>query len=442
MRMQLKSTRSIRSALSLATCALLSVDANAFPTYEEAKDAIKVAAKSIPDILEGSDFQASDMIYIEKDRIFVNEFEVSAKKEVADDEYFKGTFITDTMSGPSPNGLPAIKKPNESATYTSPSGTVKTPTDDKEQTFEFKDTRKGLSLEWQKPLSRLLKTINGISFSSEYDYMSMGMSSLWNKETEDRLTTFNTGVAYDFSILDPVGGAHEGLAVITDERTDDNKTLSEFDIMFGVTQLVTHKTVVQANYVANFKTGYLTDPYKLIVYLDNDDLAPVASDPYYYEERPSDRLSHIAYFHLIQDINDSVLKLSYRYFNDDWGISSNTAEARFLFNVREDTSVQFKYRYYSQQAADFYHYYLVDGATSGVDSRDVIASVSDLSYASADYRLGNLQSHALGFKISNYFMERDARIDFRVDGIISSDKKSRFETVRALVLQVAGKIRF
>lgn len=453
--MQLKKRRSIKSALSLATCSLLHVPAcvaaspsflqenSAFSeTVLHANSVLNDTILKVSAIMEDTEFQASNMVYGELGRVVVNEFVVSAKKNITEDEYLKATYIVDVMSGPSPNGLPAIKNSSEVDTFTLPSGTVVTPDPDNEQTFEFLDSRRSIILAWQKPFSRLLKTISGLSFSNEYDYTSGGLSSLWNKESTDRLTTYSGGAAYTFNVLNPVGGAHVGLTPITDQRSSRFEYLSEYDFMLGVTQVLSRDTLFQTNYTASVKSGYLTDPYKLLIFLDNEDLAPVSVDPYYYENRPTLRVSHIVYFQLIQNIQDDVLRLSYRYFNDDWGVRSHATEVRYLFKIKEDMAIQLKYRYYTQSAADFYYYALVDGEGPGIDASDVVGSPTELEYASADYRLGNLGTHAVGVKLSSYFLDRAARIDFRVEGIINRDKKNRFETVRALVVQLAGKIRF
>ncbi len=439
--MQLKKRRSIKSALSLATCSLLHAPFSAASPPLPANSALHDTILKVSAIVKDTEFQVSNMVYGELGRVVVNEFVVSAKRNITEDEYLKATYIVDVMSGPSPNGLPAIRG-SEPDTFTLPSGTVITPDPDKAQTFEFLDTRSSVILAWQKPLSRLLKTISEFNFSNEYDYTSGGLSSLWNKESSDRLTTYSGGGAYTFNILNPVGGAHVGLTPITDQRTSRFEYLSEYDFMLGVTQVLSRKTLFQVNYTASVKSGYLTDPYKLLVFLDNEDLTPVNANPYYYEKRPTLRISHIAYFQLIQNIKNDVLRWSYRYFNDDWGVSSHATEIRYLFNIKEDMAIQLKYRYYMQSAADFYHYSLVDGEGPGINVSDVVGSPTELEYASADYRLGNLGSHAVGVKFSTYFLDRAARIDFRVEGIINRDKKNRFETVRALVVQLAGKIRF
>lgn len=389
-----------------------------------------------------TEIKASNTIYAEEDRVFVDETIVSVKQEIGDDEFLKATLIADVMSGPSPNGLPAIKNPHNADTFTTPSGSVVRPVGDKEQTFHFRDTRGALSLEWQKPLSRLLKTITGMSFSAEYDYASLGVSTNWNIDTDDRLTTFSTGLAYNYDIIKPVGGVHEELTSTAIDRTTKEKNKSEYDILLGVTQVVTRSTLLQANYVVNVKSGYLTDPYKMVAFLENIDLSPRNIDPYYFEKRPDSRLSHIVYFNVLQSIDENVLKVSYRYFDDDWGIRSHSTEAKYLINLGEDTSIQFKYRYHTQSAAYFYHYFLVHGPYPGVESRDVTTDPAELKYISADYRLGNLKSHAVGVKLSRYYMHHDARLDFRLDRIVSSDKKEKFETVRAWVIQLAGKFLF
>lgn len=426
--MQLKSGASIKAALSMATCALLNTPV--------------VAAYSFDFGSGNTELKASNTLYAEDKRVIVDESIVSLKQEIDDAEFLKATVIVDVMSGASPNGLPRINKPAEANTVTSPSGGNISLRSDRDQTFHFRDTRGALALEWQKPLNRLLSTTTGLSFSTEYDYYSAGISSNWSRDTEDRLTTVNTGFAGNYDIINPVGGVPQGLTSTEQDKINTYKKKSEFDFLLGVTQVLTRQTLLQANYVANFKSGYLTDPYKLVIFLDNDDLAPVNNDPYFYEKRPDSRLSHIVFLNLIQNIKENVLKLSYRYFDDDWGIKSHTAEARFSINYKEKSSVQFKYRYYVQNNAYFYHYHLVDGEFAGIDSRDVVDHPGSLKYVSADYRLGNLQSHTLGMKISRSFPEKNARLDLRLDRIISSDKKDRFETIRAWVVQIVGKINF
>ncbi len=429
-----KKNRRIKTALSIASCSLLNAVAFAEPAFQ-----VNEVDNSI---LDDTEFQASNMLYAEDQRVIINESVLIAKKELSDEEFIKATFTADIMSGPSPNGLPAIKNPEQADTFTSPSGTIVTPRADQEQTFEFKDTRGAVNLEWQKPLSRLLKTTSGVSLSYEYDYMSLGISSAWSKDTQDRLTTFSTGLAFNYDMIKPVGGAPQPLTPTTNEVEEKYKDKSEIDLLLGVTQVLTRNTLLQINYVANYKTGYLTDPYKLVVFLKSVDLTPVDINPYYHEKRPDKRVSHIAYFNVLHSINEDVVKFSYRYFNDDWGVSSHTAETRYLKKLNDRTELQLKYRYYNQQSADFYHYHLVDGAAPGIESRDIVASPTDLKYASADYRLGDLRSDTVGIKLTRYFPDNDARLDFRVDRIINRDNNKRFETVRAWVVQLVGKMSF
>jgi len=431
--MQLNNSASLKSALSLATCTLLCANTYAEPSF------------SVSETVDDVELKASNTLYAEENRVVVDETIVSIKKEIDDDEYVKATVIVDVMSGPSPNGLPPIKKPEEADTISSPSGSQTNPTSSKEQTFAFEDTRGALSLEWEKPLSRLFRTVNGISFSSEYDYTSVGLSGSFSKETDDRFTTFTSGVAYTYDIIKPVGGAPSELTSTELKSSTKVKYKSEYDFLIGATQVLTRSSLLQANYVFNYKKGYLTDPYKLVVFLDDDDLAPKNFRPYFHEKRPDSRNSHIVYFSLIQNINDNVLKLSYRYFDDSWGVYSHSTEVRYLVGLNEKSSIQFKYRYHTQRAAYFYHYHLVDGAADGVESRDIVNHPTDLKYVSADYRLGNLRSQAVGIKLSHYFLNKNLRADFRVDRIVSEDKKSgehAFATVRAWVFQLAAKLKF
>jgi hypothetical protein len=44
----------------------------------------------------------------------------------------------------------------------------------------------------------------------------------------------------------------------------------------------------------------------------------------------------------------------YRFFTDDWGIDAHTIEVGYVHPFREKWLFDFRYRYYTQNAADFY----------------------------------------------------------------------------------------
>ena len=96
---------------------------------------------------------------------------------------------------------------------------------------------------------------------------------------------------------------------------------------------------------------------------------------------------HSLYGEVRQYIAGSVLSASYRYFWDDWGIKSQTADVLLRVRVNGDHSVEPHVRWYRQTEAAFYNAFLVEGRAFPV-------------YASADSRLAAFDAMTYGLKYS------------------------------------------
>jgi len=418
--------KSIRSKLSVATCVLLS---SAVSNETQARG---------DSTWEGS---ASALLYVEEGRVTVNEDVIALRKEIDDDEFISGKFIFDVMSGPSPNGASESSKPQ---TMTTPSGQQVIIASDVLPTYDFLDTRYAMLLDWEKPLSRILRATSSMSLSVEYDYLSVGLSSVWSYDLNNKLTTLTSGLALTYDQVSPVGGVPEELEVMGTDSVlskDNKKTL---DWMFGASQIINRTSIFQINYTLGLTKGYLTDPYKLITVVDDQSLEAETTNPYFHEKRPNKRLSHIVYLKYIKDFSGQVLRSSYRYFRDDWQIQSHTLDVKYSFPLRESDELQFHVRFYDQSAASFYHYYFVDRTSDpSINPNDVIdENVSNIenlndfvTYASADYRLGNLQTFTVGAKYSTRLNFYEGKIDLRLDHLRQKDKENQFPELRAWVLQ-------
>jgi hypothetical protein len=79
--------------------------------------------------------------------------------------------------------------------------------------------------------------------------------------------------------------------------------------------------------------------------------------------------------------------------DDDFGITSNTLEARYRWNRTSVDYLEPVVRYYQQSAADFYRTFLVQG--------DVVPQ-----FASADYRLADMDAVTIGAKYDRRLASR------------------------------------
>jgi len=105
------------------------------------------------------------------------------------------------------------------------------------------------------------------------------------------------------------------------------------------------------------------------------------------ERHPSERGRDDYFVDLSQYLkNRSSLKVGYRYYSDDWGVTSHTLGAKLTQYVTNKFIVRYRYRFYDQQAAYFY--------------RDEYADVSGIDgYLTGDYRLSSFTAHLFGGKV-------------------------------------------
>lgn len=394
--MQLKNPQSIRTALATATCTLLGTQA------EEA-------------VAFGTDapweYDSALLYYSEDKRVTAIEPVFAARKEMADDEYLNFRIVIDSLTGASANG--AVPMPF-AQTFSTPSGdtTYTTPANETPLDPSFLDTRVALSGDWDKPINRNWTGVYGAYVSREFDYTSVGGSATFSRDTDDRNRTYTAGLALSYDMVSPVGGAPVGMSPMPVpgkkqiSNEDDTKTV--VDLLFGITQVLDRKSLLQLNYTIGTNNGYLTDPYKILSVVDNNTGLIVNQDPYLFENRPDSRLSQSLYAKYVHQFNEDVIYLTYRYFWDDWDITSHTVDLRYRYELGGGHYLQPHARYSLQSKADFYKPYLTD------------LEVGTTQIASADYRLGDMTTTTLGLLYG-----------------LEISKKSEF-TIRAEVMKQSG----
>ena len=344
------------------------------------------------------DVEAAFMLYTEADgRVTAVEPAVQATKTIDTDESLTLRITLDTLTGASPNG--AVPS-NNAQTFTGPSGNGSysvaagdAPLDD-----TFKDTRVAINGGWTRPLGENYSLTLGGNLSKEYDYLSLGANASVAREFNQNNTTLSAGFAFANDTISAVGGAPRAFAVMPIEDQvaantkggDESKTLT--DVLFGLTQVIDRNSVMQLSLGLNQSDGYQTDPYKIISVVDaNGD--PVVADAAsnlslaVFENRPDSRTRQSIYAQYKRDFSGSVLNTSYRFMQDDWEVSSHTLDLSYRMPVGKGW-VQPRLRYYTQEAAEFYTPFFREGEQP--------SSGASNTYASADYRLGNMDATTVG----------------------------------------------
>ena len=144
--------------------------------------------------------------------------------------------------------------------------------------------------------------------------------------------------------------------------------------------------ITQFNYSYSIVDGYLTDPFKVISKVDG--VTGFTQDNI-YESRPDSRVKQSLYAQSLYHFDSVVLDVSYRYMWDDWEIDSHTIDTRFRIPLGDafgtESYIQPHFRLYQQSAAEFYRPFLIDGEAAP-------------TYASADYRIGEMTTFTVGLK--------------------------------------------
>lgn len=389
------SNKDLKHLLAGASCALFAGNSLAVETQEE------------------WNYDAATLIYVEGDsRVSAVEPVISATKTYDSETKLNIKIAGDTLTGASPNGATPS---NEVQTFSGPSGNGGYSTEANQQPLDdtFKDTRVSAAINWTAPLNRDWSYGTGAYLSSEYDYLSLGANGSLSRYFNQKNTTLSLGLALAADSISPVGGAPEGLSVMTtttnagsgDDDDDDDEgeggsseSKNVADVIFGVTQVINRKTIMQFNYGISSSTGYNTDPYKILSVIDETAGANYGgnyqlsgNNVYLYEKRPDSRLKQSLYWQTkYQFDNNDIVDFSYRYMFDDWGVNSHTVDLKYRFRF-DKQYLEPQIRWYSQNKADFYHRYLTSSDYLNQD------------YASSDYRLGDLKTLTLGLRYGYKF---------------------------------------
>jgi len=396
----MKKHQKITLALASATCSLMG--------------ALPNAHADISADYADWDVNAALLIYNESDRVTAVEPVISAKKQIDTDESIALKLVYDSLTGASANGAVPT---NIAQTFTRPSGNGSYTTTANETSLDdtFHDTRVAISASWEMPLSRMDKLVLGGNISNEYDYTSIGVSSLFSRDINQRNTTLSAGLSFASDSISPIGGIPDpfsemlpaGDANYSTTRLDSSESKTTVDILFGITQVIDKHSLLQFNYSYSQVDGYLTDPFKVISVVDAitgipiDQVTGVAIvsgttlSQVVYENRPDSRTKHSLFTQYKRNFSGDVFDISYRYMFDDWDINSHTVDFKYRLKTSDTTFWKPHIRFYQQSEAEFYTPFYLSGSqpTAGTNT----------TFATADYRLGEMTTTTIGIEYGHVY---------------------------------------
>jgi len=166
---------------------------------------------------------------------------------------------------------------------------------------------------------------------------------------------------------------------------------SHWQYRLGLTQILTSRWLMSANFEALADDGYLASPYRVARVFG-------AAVP---ERTPRTRSGRAAKLRLVGDLgNRDAMHVEYRYFTDTWDIKAHTAEIGYSRYFGENWLADSFFRYYSQTGALFYS----DNATS------------ETLYVSRNRQLSTFNNMGLGARLSYNLRKVPGRYDLKLNG--------------------------
>lgn len=253
------------------------------------------------------------------------------------------------------------------------------------------ETRKqgnfNLAYEWD---TAAINIGGGLSIENDYESYFGSLGGLWN--INQGLTTLKSGVSYSFgktqAIIDHDASPYITKTAYADqiEFRDGSEILhgnrQDWSTNFGITQILNKTALVDINLGYIHGSGFLENPYKTmaVVFIDpdtipsNPDIPIVGDVRALLEQRPDKRNQVSLATRFVQHIDpvNAALHLGYQYSHDDWGINAHTFDVEWVQPLGFGWTVAPRFRYYSQDAANFYQPYLTTPqafSTNAVDDQ-------------------------------------------------------------------------
>ena len=194
-------------------------------------------------------------------------------------------------------------------------------------------------------------TVSGtVGYSEENDYRAIYYAFGASRNFNNELTTLSFGYSYSSDDIFPTD-ANLFNRVISEKKNSKSGVLS-------ISQIISQNSTFQLSLNISEQSGFLSDPYKL------------------RDVRPSNKTQVAitnSYRHFFRESN-SAFHVNYRYYHDDFGISSHTIDGSWHQTVGGSIRIVPNVRYYTQSAANFF---------TNID--DFTKPISE--YQSSDYRL-------------------------------------------------------
>ncbi len=341
--------------------------------------------------------------YDESDsRVSVSAPSLSLSYDIGTDYNLKADFVHDAVSGATPSWQPdsgsGASRREDSGDYIYGNQ-------------EFNEARNAGSVLLTTRFENRDELYTGFDYSRESDFDSKSVSVEYLHYTD---STHNRSIS--------VGGSYAYNEILlrnhdTGSGASQKEDSSNINAEIGVNQVINSKSSVKIAGFMLLDDGYLTNPHASVIRNYRG-----SNQKQVTENRPDRRLGYGADIKYIRMLSEDIsYQFGYRFYNDDWDISSHTINNDIYYALNKQLTFGVGLRYYDQSEANFYN-----------GSKDFFTNEE---FASSDERLSSFD--ALTYK---------ATVDFKQDDTISYNLGGEFYTqstgLDATILTVGVKYKF
>ncbi len=214
------------------------------------------------------------------------------------------------------------------------------------------DTRIYPSLGWSRENETKGSTLMaGVSFSSEFDYQSIGANIGISQKTPNRMGEFTAkfqAFLDQVKLIAPVE-LRTGYVGNSEHENYGNSGRNTFALSLAYSQIVNKDFQWELMTDVVQQTGYLSLPFHRVYFNDGS---------VHQEALPDKRFKLPVGIRANYFLGDQfIVRAYYRFYTDDWGLKSNTISLETPVKISPFVSVSPFYRYYSQSAAKYFSPY-------------------------------------------------------------------------------------
>jgi hypothetical protein len=213
----------------------------------------------------------------------------------------------------------------------------------------FTERRYEAGLGYARELGSVTVAVDGKG-STESDYRSLYLGVRAQAELGQKNTVLGLGGGISWDTIS--AAAAQGPSMPTLRCDAEHPAAKDCDLrVYGVyasaTQIVGRDAVIGVSVDLSTLRGYQSNPYR----------QAIVGEALVAERHPTARTREAFAASLRYHVAPTGTTLigAYRYYRDDWQVHAHTPELRIVQDVGHDVDASARFRYYTQDGADFFH---------------------------------------------------------------------------------------